>query len=123
LTFSEKLLFALKKSGKTARQLATYLNVGESLISKVKHGHSELSPDNIAKLAEFTNTPVEYFIRTDVINIEDLELTPIARQILQDRTSVSYLVLVDHARSSGLTPQELEQAINFAAQMKKQGSR
>lgn len=123
MTFSEKMLFALKKSGKTARDLAVYLDVTESFISKVKHGKSVLSPDHTVKLARFTGTNLEYFIRDDIETLEELELTPIARKILQDGNSVSYLVLIDHAKSSGLTPQELERAINFAAEMKKNGNR
>lgn len=121
--FADKMMFSLKKAGKTARDLANYLEVTESFISKVKHSKSELSPDHVVKLSQFTNTPIDYFIRNDVQNVEDLELTPIARKILEDSNSVSYLVLVSHAKDSGLTPQELERAINFAAEMKKQGSR
>ena len=122
MNFSEKMMFALKKTGKTARELAIFLDVGESFISKVKHGKSELSPSGIVKLSEFTNTNINFFIRDDVQSLKELELTPIACKILQDVNSVSYLVLVDYAKNSGLTPQELQEAIEFAAKMKRQGN-
>jgi transcriptional regulator with XRE-family HTH domain len=89
------------------------------MISKVENGSSEFSDVNLKKLADFLNTPIEFFINENAISLEDYSLNKKARTILADSKSVSYIVLADKAKAADISPDELERAIDFLISIKK----
>lgn len=122
MQYNEKIRYAIKKAGTTAGKVAEHIGVSQPMISKVINGRAEFSSENLVKLADFLKVPVDFFLKDNYIPIDEAKLNDKVKKILEDSETVSYMVLLDNAKQSGLTPQELEKAINFASEMKRQGS-
>lgn len=55
-----------KNTGITQKQLADYLNIDQSYISKIEKGERQLSLDSLTKLSSLFGCSIEYFVEDNV---------------------------------------------------------
>lgn len=123
MNYGEKVRYVRKRQGKTATELAGYLNISSSMVSQVEKGASRFSDENTLKMAMFFEVPVDFFLNDNYVSLNDFELNDKAKTILEDNDLIDYIVLADKAKKADITPAELEEAINFIIQLKeKRGS-
>jgi transcriptional regulator with XRE-family HTH domain len=90
----ERLVTLRKKSGITQEQLAEFLNVDQSFISKCEKSERQPSTDMLEKLSnlfgcpvkffmdsEYEYLPMEYAFRSNGIEIEDFESISVMNKI------------------------------------------
>ena len=123
MNYGEKVRYAMKKAGKKSGEVAEYVGVSQAMISKVINGNSAFAPDNLKKFAKFVNTPIDFFIKDNHIPLDEMMINERIRLILTGSNTSDYIVLADTAKKANITPAELEKAINFIIEIKKQGSR
>jgi transcriptional regulator with XRE-family HTH domain len=119
MKYGEKVRYVRKKKGKTATELAKYLEVTSAMVSNVERGISQFSDDNTLKMAKYFEIPVDFFLNENYISLEDFEMNDKTKNILADSDLINYIVLADKAKKADITPAELDDAINFIIQIKK----
>lgn len=113
MTLGEKVRLVREKAGLTTEELARRLNVSQSYISHVENNRRLLGRDRIVALAKTLDIPVEFFMRDDVRSFDELKATPTLQARLAGSRYVNYLVVIDKAVEAGVSPEELERAIEF----------
>ena len=61
-TIGEKIKNAVRKTGMTNQEFCKKVGIGESVISRWLKGNRNPSIKSLKKIAEATNTPLEFFI-------------------------------------------------------------
>jgi len=118
MTFGEKVRYVREKAGLTTEELARLLDVSQSYISHVENNRRLLGRSRIVALAKALDTPVEFFLRDDILTPEDLLMNDKAKSLLIGSRYVNYFVAVDKAVEADISPEELEKAIEFIKQYK-----
>ncbi|CQR70242.1 helix-turn-helix protein [Sporomusa ovata DSM 2662] len=113
MKFGDKVRYIRNKFSLTAEQLAKLLNVTQSYISHIENNRRQLSRDKIVILARKLNTPVEFFLRDDLNTLEEIGFEEKFRAMVNDEKYVNYFVLVNKAVAASISPEELDQAIEF----------
>ncbi|HWR42052.1 helix-turn-helix transcriptional regulator [Sporomusa sp.] len=119
MKFGDKVRCVREKFSLTTEQLAKLLNVTQSYISHVENNRRQLGRDKIVVLAKELNIPVEFFLRDDVETLEEIEINDKLKTMLTDGKYLNYFVVVDKAVEANISPEELEQAIEFIKRYKK----
>ncbi len=120
MTLGEKVRFVREKAGLTTEELARRLGVSQSYISHVENNRRLLGRDRIVALARTLDIPVEFFLREDIYCLDELKTSSALQARLSDSRYVNYLVALDKAVEARISPEELEQAIEFLQRYKKQ---
>ncbi|MDU4961930.1 MAG: helix-turn-helix transcriptional regulator [Sporomusaceae bacterium] len=118
MTLGEKVRRLREKAGLTTEELARRLGVSQSYISHVENNRRLLGRDRLVALAKTMNIPVEFFLREDVCSVEDLLSAANPGNILASSPYANYLVILDKALAAEISPQELEQAVDFIRKYK-----
>ncbi len=113
MNFGDKVRYIRDRFSLTTEQLAKLLNVTQSYISHVENNRRQLSRDKIVILAKEFNTPVEFFLCDDMKTLEEIEFEGKVRAMLNDEKYLNYFVVVDKAVNARISPEELDQAIEF----------
>ena len=71
--FGEKLKSERKAAKWTQEQLATFLSVTQSMISKWEKGDATPSYDNLIAISKVFNLPLTHFVNDDVFTKEELK--------------------------------------------------
>ncbi|MDF2571693.1 MAG: Helix-turn-helix domain [Sporomusa sp.] len=119
MNFGDKIRYVREKFSLTTEQLAKLLKVTQSYISHVENNRRQLGRDKIVVLAKELQVPVEFFLREDVKTLEELELTDKLRSMLNNEKYLNYFVVMDKAVEADISPEELEQAIEFIKKYKR----
>ena len=85
-TIGEKIRDAVKKTGLTQQEFCKKVGIGESVISRWLKGDRNPSITSLKKIAEATNTPLNYFL-----NIEEIDTQSI--QPLNENTTIKLPIL------------------------------
>ena len=117
MNFGEKVRYVRKQFSLTTEQLAQLLNVTQSYISHVENNRRKFGRDKIALLANKLYIPVEFFLREDVKTLEQIKNNNLTA-ILEDERYPNYLAVVGQAVQAKISPEELEQAIEFIKKYK-----
>lgn len=120
MTLGEKVRFVREKAGLTTEEFARRLDVSQSYISHVENNRRLLGRDRIVALSKTFAIPVEFFLREDVSVPEELKAGSALHSMLTDSRYVNYLVVLDKAIATDITPDELERAIEFIRNYKKE---
>ena len=119
MNFGEKVRYIRKKFSLTTEQLARLLNVTQSYISHVENNRRKFGRDKIALLANKLYIPVEFFLREDVKTLEQITFNNHLTAIFEDENYPNYFGVVDQAVKAKISPEELEQAIEFIKKYKR----
>lgn len=118
MNFGEKVRYVRKKFSLTTEQLAQLLNVTQSYISHVENNRRKFGRDKIALLANKLYIPVEFFLREDVKTLEQVKNNNNLTAIFEDESYPNYFEVVGRAVHAKISPEELEQAIEFIKKYK-----
>lgn len=120
LTLGEKVKVARKKKKLTQQDLADLANVSRSFINHVEGNRKRPSLDTLKRFAQVLSVTLDYFIEDNVTIIKDDQLSESAIQ--KDTPNfLNYAVIIDKAIAKKITPEEIDKALDFIEQMKKQG--
>ena len=86
LSVGEKIRNAVKKTGLTQQEFCKKIGIGESVISRWLKGNRNPSITSLKKIAEATDTPLNYFL-----GIEDIDTKTI--QPLNESTTIKMPIL------------------------------
>ena len=118
MNFGEKVRYVRKKFSLTTGQLARLLNVTQSYISHVENNRRKFGRDKIALLANKLYIPVEFFLCEDVKTLEQITFNNHLTATFEDENYPNYFGVVDQAVKAKISPEELEQAIEFIKKYK-----
>lgn len=102
----------------TTKELADKLQLSQPYISQIESGGRVPHPKNIQKIADFFNVPYGYLMTDEAINLNEFKKV---EGIIIDRGKekyIPYYLVVDKAIDEEITPDELEDAINFVRKYK-----
>ncbi|KYZ75396.1 hypothetical protein AXX12_14710 [Anaerosporomusa subterranea] len=120
MTLGEKVRFVREKAGLTTEELARRLKVSQSYISHVENNRRLLGRDRIVALSKTLDIPVEFFLREDILRLDELKVSSALRARLSESRYANYLVALDKAVEAEISPEELERAIEFIRNYKNQ---
>lgn len=73
LSVAEKIRNVVKKTGLTQQEFCKKIGIGESVISRWLKGNRNPSITSLKKIAEATNTPLNYFLDTEEIDTKTIQ--------------------------------------------------
>ena len=113
MKFGDKVRYIRNRFSLTTEQLAKILNVTQSYISHIENNRRQLSRDKIVILARELNTPIEFFLYDDLKTLEEIGAEEKFKAMLHDEKYYNYFVIVNKAVDASISPDELDQAIEF----------
>ena len=113
MVLGEKVRAARERLGWTTQMLADKVNLSQPYISEIENGNKNPSAKTIMKLAASLNVPGEFLLRNDVKTLSEMEIESAVKNKIDSSKYFPYFVTVDHAIASGVTPEELMDAIQF----------
>ena len=118
MVLGEKVRAARERLGWTTQMLADKVNLSQPYISEIENGNKNPSAKTIMKLAAALNVPGEFLLRNDVKTLAEMNIEAAVKNKIDSSKYFPYFVTVDHAISSGVTPDELLDAIQFIKKYK-----
>ena len=118
MSLGDKVRFAREQLGLTTQILAERAGVSQPYISEIENGNKNPSAKTIMKLAAALNVPGEFLLRNDVKTLAEMNIEAAVKNKIDSSKYFPYFVTVDHAISSGVTPDELLDAIQFIKKYK-----
>ena len=118
MSLGDKVRFARERLGLTTQMLAEKAGVSQPYISEIENGNKNPSAKTIMRLAAVLNVPGEFLLRNDVKTLAEMEIESAVKNKIDSSKYFPYFVTVDHAISSGVTPDELMDAIQFIQKYK-----
>ena len=118
MSLGDKVRYAREQLGLTTQILVERAVVSQPYISEIENGNKNPSAKTIMKLAAALNVPGEFLLRNDVKTLAEMNIEAAVKNKIDSSTYFPYFVTVDHAISSGVTPDELLDAIQFIKKYK-----
>ena len=118
MPLGEKVRLARQQSGMTTQALAEKTGISQPYISEIENGHKTPSTRTLIRLADALNVNAEFLLRDDVVAFGELGLPMTIQEKIDSSKYFPYFVTVDHAIASGVTPDELLDAIQFIKKYK-----
>ncbi len=118
MSLGDKVRYAREQMGLTTQILAEKAGVSQPYISEIENGNKNPSAKTIMKLAAALNVPGEFLLRNDVKTLAEMNIEAAVKNKIDSSKYFPYFVTVDHAISSGVTPDELLDAIQFIKKYK-----
>ena len=118
MSLGDKVRYAREQLGLTTQILAERAGVSQPYISEIENGNKNPSAKTIMKLAAALNEPGEFLLRNDVKTIAEMNIEAAVKNKIDSSKNFPNFVTVDHAISSGVTPDELLDAIQFIKKYK-----
>ena len=118
MSLGDKVRYAREQLGLTTQILAERAGVSQPYISEIENGNKNPSAKTIMKLAAALNVPGEFLLRNDVKTLAEMDIEAAVKNKIDSSKYFPYFVTVDHAISSGVTPDELLDAIQFIKKYK-----
>ena len=118
MSLGDKVRYAREQLGLTTQILAERAGVSQPYISEIENGNKNPSAKTIMKLAAALNVPGEFLLRNDVKTLAEMEIESAVKNKIDSSKYFPYFVTVDHAIASGVTPDELLDAIQFIKKYK-----
>ena len=118
MSLGDKVRYAREQLGLTTQILAERAGVSQPYISEIENGNKTPSAKTIMRLAAALNVPGEFLLRNDVKTLAEMEIESAVKSKIDSSKYFPYFVTVDHAISSGVTPDELLDAIQFIKKYK-----
>ena len=118
MSLGDKVRFAREQLGLTTQMLAGKAGISQPYISEIENGNKTPSAKTIMRLAAALNVPGEFLLRNDVKTLAEMEIESAVKSKIDSSKYFPYFVTVDHAISSGVTPDELLDAIQFIKKYK-----
>ncbi len=118
MSLGDKVRYAREQLGLTTQILAERAGVSQPYISEIENGNKNPSAKTIMKLAAALNVPGEFLLRNDVKTLAEMNIEAAVKNKIDSSKYFPYFVTVDHAISSGVTPDELLDAIQFIKKYK-----
>ena len=118
MSLGDKVRFAREQLGLTTQMLADKAGISQPYISEIENGNKNPSAKTIMKLAASLNVPGEFLLRNDVKTLAEMDIESAVKNKIDSSKYFPYFVTVDHAISSGVTPDELLDAIQFIKKYK-----
>ena len=118
MSLGDKVRFAREQLGLTMQMLADRAGLSQPYISEIENGNKNPSAKTIMKLAASLNVPGEFLLRNDVKTLAEMDIESAVKNKIDSSKYFPYFVTVDHAISSGVTPDELLDAIQFIKKYK-----
>lgn len=113
-----KLKMLRKQENLTTQELAEKLSLSQPYISQLEKNGRIPSPKNIKKIADFFKVPYGYLMSDDAITIDEFKAAEALRTGQDKERYVPYYIVVDRAIDNDITPEELNDAINFVRKYK-----
>ena len=118
MSLGDKVRYAREQLGITTQTLASKAGISQPYISEIENGNKNPSAKTIMKLAAALNVPGEFLLRNDVKTLAEMNIEAAVKNKIDSSKYFPYFVTVDHAISSGVTPDELLDAIQFIKKYK-----
>ena len=118
MSLGDKVRFAREQLGLIMQMLADRAGLSQPYISEIENGNKNPSAKTIMKLAAALNVPGEFLLRNDVKTLAEMNIEAAVKNKIDSSKYFPYFVTVDHAISSGVTPDELLDAIQFIKKYK-----
>ena len=118
MSHGDKVRFAREQLGLTTQMLAGKAGISQPYISEIENGNKTPSAKTIMRLAAALNVPGEFLLRNDVKTLAEMEIESAVKSKIDSSKYFPYFVTVDHAIASGVTPDDLMDAIRFIQKYK-----
>lgn len=118
MPLGDKVRAARARLGWTTQMLANKAGLSQSYISEIENTGKSPSAKSIMRIAAALGVPGEYLLRDDVTELAALEIETALKNKIDSTKYLPYFVTVDHAIASGVSPEELSEAIQFIAKYK-----
>ena len=118
MSLGDKVRFAREQLGLTTQMLAGKAGISQPYISEIENGNKTPSAKTIMRLAAALNVPGEFLLRNDVKTLAEMEIETAVKSKIDSSKYFPYFVTVDHAIASGVTPDDLMDAIQFIQKYK-----
>ena len=118
MSLGDKVRFARERLGLTTQMLAGKAGISQPYISEIENGNKTPSAKTIMRLAAALNVPGEFLLRNDVKTLAEMEIETAVKSKIDSSKYFPYFVTVDHAIASGVTPDDLMDAIQFIQKYK-----
>ena len=118
MSLGDKVRFAREQLGLTTQTLAGKAGISQPYISEIENGNKTPSAKTIMRLAAALNVPGEFLLRNDVKTLAEMEIESAVKSKIDSSKYFPYFVTVDHAIASGVTPDDLMDAIRFIQKYK-----
>ena len=118
MSLGDKVRFAREQLGLTMQMLADRAGLSQPYISEIENGNKNPSAKTIMKLAASLNLPGEFLLRSDVKTLAEMDIESTVNNKIDSSKYFPYFVTVDRAIASGVTPDELLDAIQFIKKYK-----
>lgn len=119
MKFGEKIKYLRNRRGLSAKELAGLLDISLSFLSYLENGTRKASPGTLRKMVEVLDVPMDYLTQDHIVNLEEYTLSKSAVNFLNEKDVVNYMAAYGKAKNSGITAEELNDAIDFLIKMKK----
>ena len=121
MPLGDKVRAARERLGWTTQMLANKTGLSQSYISSIENNGKSPSAKSIMRIAAALNAPGEFLLRDDVKVVEEMEIESAMKNKIDSSKYLPYFVTVDKAIASGVTPDEVLDAIQFIAKYKSIG--
>lgn len=118
MSLGDKVRYAREQLGLTTQILAERAGISQPYISEIENGNKNPSAKTIMKLAAALNVPGEFLLRNDVKTLAEMDIEAAVKNKIDSSKYFPYFVTVDQAITSGVTPDELLDAIQFIKKYK-----
>ncbi|MHC1761471.1 MAG: helix-turn-helix domain-containing protein [Negativicutes bacterium] len=118
MSLGDKVRYAREQLGLTTQILAERAGVSQPYISEIENGNKNPSAKTIMKLSAALNVPGEFLLRNDVKTLAEMDIEAAVKNKIDSSKYFPYFVTVDQAITSGVTPDELLDAIQFIKKYK-----
>jgi Predicted transcriptional regulators len=118
LSIGNKLKILRASEQLSAEELATKLGVSQPYISQIERGLRVPSAKTLRKVAEVFGVPYGYLLAENVITLEEFKAEQSLERGYDGKRYIPYYVVVDKAIDRKITPEELEDALNFVTRYK-----
>mgnify|MGYP000933614327 FL=1 len=118
MSLGDKVRFAREQLGLTTQMLAGKAGISQPYISEIENGNKTPSAKTIMRLAAALSVPGEFLLRNDVKTLAEMEIETAVKSKIDSSKYFPYFVTVDHAIASGVTPDDLMDAIQFIQKYK-----
>lgn len=116
--YGERLKYLRNTANLTQEQLGKLFEISARAVSNYENESRQIPIDLQLKIANYFDVTVDYILgRTNEPNYSFISKEELPKELIE--VGYDYLVVVKEAKESGLTPDELQDLIQFAKNFKK----
>jgi Predicted transcriptional regulator len=113
MNLSQKIKFAMDRIEKTPTEFGKLIGVSQPMVSQYTSGERAPKRTRLAKIAEVSGLPLEFFVRDDIVSFEQYEVDKKLGEYPEKQRYLNYFVAIDKAIDGSISPDQLEDAIEF----------